>query len=115
VKLRRVVVFSLAALLLATGLWVVGGNAWTARLEMAHYSDVIRTEFARSMKAPLSDHYPEPSTKGGWGLASVFSSISIPNIQSSFVRADRLVVDAELTSPYGQGGIKPLPLRFSSN
>lgn len=68
------------------------------RLEMAHYSDVMRTEFARSMKAPLSDHYPEPSTKGGWGLASVFSSISIPNIQSSFVRADRLVVDAEMTS-----------------
>ncbi|HEX7615927.1 MAG TPA: hypothetical protein VF554_11715, partial [Thermoanaerobaculia bacterium] len=32
-KLRRVVVFSLAALLLATGLWVVGGNAWAARRE----------------------------------------------------------------------------------
>jgi hypothetical protein len=33
VKLRRVVVFSLAAVFLATGLWVVGGNAWAARRE----------------------------------------------------------------------------------
>jgi hypothetical protein len=33
VKLRRVVVFSLAAVLLAAGLWVVGGNLWAARRE----------------------------------------------------------------------------------
>src|ERR1019366_10483432 len=32
-KLRRIVVFSFAALLLATGLWVVGGNMWAARKE----------------------------------------------------------------------------------
>ncbi len=67
------------------------------RLEWAHYSEVMRAEFARSKSAPLSDHYSEPPTRKGWSLASV-SSIAIPNIRNAFVRADRLVVDTELTS-----------------
>ena len=32
-KLRRVVVYSLTAVLLATGMWLVGGNMWAARRE----------------------------------------------------------------------------------
>ena len=140
------------------------------RMEMADCSDRMRIELDRLRSSPLSDRsFEAEDAKKGWGLAHILASLAIPNIRNSFARADRLVVDAELTSkvleakrlrrenggrwpvaipgieashfpeaswryevspdggqmsiafsrelasPYGQGGMKSLPLRFSSN
>jgi hypothetical protein len=149
--------------------WDFLGRPWY-RMEIAAYSNQMRIELDRLRSSPLSDRPSEPenATKG-WGLAHILASITLPNIRNTFVRADRLVVDAELTSkileasrirkengghwpaaipgiessrykdaswryeaspdgsrmsiafsrelasPYGQGGMKPLPLRFSTN
>jgi hypothetical protein len=139
------------------------------RLAMVNYSDLMRDEFAQLRGAPLSDHFLEPPTLDVRDVAHILLAVSMPNTKNSFVRADRLVVDAELTSkileakrlrsenggrwpaaipgietsrfpgaswryevspeggrmsiafsrelasPYGQSGMKALPLRFSSN
>ena len=55
------------------------------RVANVEYSDLMRDELSHLRDAPLSDHSPEPPA---------------PNLytRNSFLRADRLVVDAELTS-----------------
>lgn len=132
------------------------------------YSNLMREELLRLRGSPLSDQLPEPPAPARGSAAQLIASISMPSIRNFFLRADRLVVDAELTSkvleakrvrrengmrwssaipgietsrfpgaswryeatpdgrmsiafsrelasPYGQNGMKPLPLRFSSN
>lgn len=69
------------------------------RMEMADCSDRMRIELDRLRSFPLSDRsFEAENAKKGWGLARILASIAIPNIRNSFARADRLVVDAELTS-----------------
>ncbi len=84
--------------------WDFLGRPWH-RMEMADYSDLVRVELVSLRSASLSDRAPEPTNPTpesanlkGWGLAHTLASIAIPNIRNSFARADRLVVDAELTS-----------------
>jgi hypothetical protein len=84
--------------------WDFLGRPWH-RMQMADYSDLVRVELVSLRSAPLSDRAPEPTNPTaesanpkGWGLAHTLASIAIPNIRDSFARADRLVVDAELTS-----------------
>jgi hypothetical protein len=139
------------------------------RVVMVEYSNLMRDELSRLRGSALSDPLPEPPTPARGSAAQIIASIWMPYIRSSFARADRLVVDAELTSkileakqlrkengmrwptaipaietsrfpgaswryevspkggrmsiafsrelasPYGQSGMKALPLRFSSN
>jgi hypothetical protein len=69
------------------------------RMEMADCSDLMRIELDRLRSSPLSDRsFKAENEKKGLGLAHILASIALPNIRNSFVRADRLVVDAELTS-----------------
>jgi hypothetical protein len=68
------------------------------RLAMADYSELMCAELAPLRSAPLSDHVPAPPTPEGENPAQILAAMSIPNIQNLFARADRLVVDAELTS-----------------
>ncbi len=141
----------------------------TYRLVMVDYSYLMRDECAQLRAGPLSDHAFVPPAPDVRDVAHILLAVSMPNIKNSFVRADRLVIDAELTSkvleakrlrkengghwpaaipgietsrfpgaswryevspeggrmsiafsrelasPYGQSGMKALPLRFSSN
>ena len=78
--------------------WDFLGRPWY-RLQMADWSDAMRRDLERLPSSPLILHrtfQPENATKG-WGLAQILASITIPNIRNSFVRADRLALDAELT------------------
>lgn len=68
------------------------------RVAMAGSSDLMRDEFARLRVAPLSDQFHEPPTPDVRDVAHTLASIWIPNTRNLFVRADRLVVDVELTS-----------------
>ncbi len=139
------------------------------RVAIVEDFSLMREELVQLRGAPLLDHFPPASTPKVLDPAHIITTISMPTIQNSFLRADRLVVDAELTgkilevkrlrrengmrwpasisgievsrfpgaswryevspdsrqmsiafsrewtSPYGQGGLKPLPLSFSSN
>jgi len=68
------------------------------RVAMAEYSELMREEFAQLRAAPLSDHFSEPPNPDGRSAAHIMFAMSLPNNRNSFLRADRLVVDAELTS-----------------
>jgi hypothetical protein len=68
------------------------------RLAMADYSGLMRTEFEPLWSVPLLDRFPEFPSGNGGSTAHIIAAISMPNIKNSFVRADRLVLDAELTS-----------------
>ena len=68
------------------------------RLAMVDYSNLLRDEFAQLRGAPLSDHFPEPPTPDVRDVAHILIAVSMPNTKNAFVRADRLIVDAELTS-----------------
>jgi hypothetical protein len=77
--------------------WDFLGRPWY-RMEMADYSDLMRVELVRLRSTPLSDGAPESASPKGWGLSHTLASAYVPNIRNLFARADRLVVDAELTS-----------------
>jgi hypothetical protein len=68
------------------------------RLMMVDYSDLMREDFAQLRATPLVDHFAESSTPVVRDTAHIMFAISMPNTHNSLVRADRLVVDAELTS-----------------
>ena len=65
---------------------------------MADYSDLVRAELVSLRSTPVSDRAPESASPKGWGLSHTLASAFVPNIRNLFARADRLVVDAELTS-----------------
>ncbi len=69
-----------------------------ARVMWAEYSDVLRARLVEIHAAPLSDHLPEAPTQDRWTAGRIAATIAIPNLENAFLRADRLVVDAELTS-----------------
>jgi len=70
----------------------------TYRLMVVDYSDVTREEFAHLRAAPLTDHFLEPPTPDVRDEAHILLAMQMPNLKSAFVRGDRLVVDAALTS-----------------
>jgi hypothetical protein len=70
----------------------------TDRLVMTDSSNLMRDELAKLQAAPLTDHFPEVPNSDVRDAAHIILAISMPNIHNSFLRADRLVVDAELTS-----------------
>lgn len=59
------------------------------RLSAAKESNAVRGEVVRLRDAPPSDQLPEPDPVAG---------AAIPNLRNAFLRAYRLVVDAELTA-----------------
>ena len=67
------------------------------RISMAEYSNLTRDEFAKLRGAPLSDESFEPPTRDVLDVAHVHVSLQ-KTARNLFARADRLVVDAELTS-----------------
>lgn len=69
-----------------------------ARVMWAEYSDVLRARLVEIHAAPLSDHLPEAATRDRWTAGRIAATIAMPNLDNAFLRADRLVVDAELTS-----------------
>jgi hypothetical protein len=77
--------------------WDFLGGPWY-RMEMADYYDLVRVELVSLRSTPLSDRAPESANPEGWGLSHTLASAYVPNIRNLFARADRLVVDAELTS-----------------
>lgn len=68
------------------------------RVWLVEYSNLMRSELLRLRGSPLSDSLAEPPAPERGSAAQIMASISIPNIRDAFARADRLVVDAELTS-----------------
>ena len=68
------------------------------RLAEANYSEALCVEFGRLRDAPLSDRLFEVPPLGRAPSFRELKLVAIPNIRNSFLRADRLVVDAELTS-----------------
>lgn len=75
---------------------LVGGPR--ERLAMADYSDALRLRLSELRGAPLADSLPTTPFPERGGLARAMSAIAIPNLENAFLRADRLVVDAELTA-----------------
>jgi hypothetical protein len=64
----------------------------------AEYSDAMRAFLVGLRGAPLSDHLPVWPSPEHWSVGQMVLAVAIPNIQNAFLRADRLVVDAELTA-----------------
>jgi hypothetical protein len=68
------------------------------RLAEADYSEAVCTELARLRDAPLSDTPSAVPPLGRTHTVRALIAMANPNTRNSFLRGDRLVVDAELTS-----------------
>ncbi len=68
------------------------------RLGEADYSEALCSELARLRDAPLSDRPSEEPSSGPPRTIREAISFAIPSTRNVFNRADRLVVDAELTA-----------------